>query len=87
MAGDTAPPDAREDGIKALAREKARLEGLLEGLRDRIARIRAEYPYTMKAFVRDEKQIGARKAELEAAIAQWQEALAACQARIREMTG
>lgn len=87
MVGESELPDIKQDGMTTLAKEKTRLKDLLKNLRDRIAQIKMEYPYTMKAFVRDPKQVEERKAELEAAIGQWRDVLASYKARIDEMLG
>ena len=85
MVGEPELPDIQQDGMSAMAKEKTRLEDLLKNLRERIAQIKTEYPYTMKAFVRDLKQVEARKAELNAAIGQWRDMLASYEARIKGM--
>ena len=87
MVGESELPDIMQDGMATLAKEKTRLKDLLKNLRNRIAQIQMEYPYTMKAFVRDPKQVEARKAKLDAAIGQWRDVIASYKARIDEMLG
>jgi hypothetical protein len=56
-------------------------------IKDRTAEIKAEFPYTMKEFVRSPKKIEERRAELEESIKRSNETLAAYAAKIEEMLG
>lgn len=85
MVEEPALNDTKIDGMSALAKEISRLTDLFKSLRDRITQIKMEYPYTMKAFVRDPKQVETRKAELESAIGQWRDVLLTYKAKIKEM--
>ncbi|HOG46001.1 MAG TPA: molecular chaperone DnaJ [Anaerolineae bacterium] len=85
MIAKPAIPDARSDGLAFLTKEKARLTELLQTLRDRIAEIKSEYPYTMKSLVQSPEKIQARKAELEERIEQLNRVLVAYTDRVAEM--
>jgi len=75
------------DGIDSLIKEKERLTKLLQDIKDRIAEIKSEFPYTMKSLVQSHEKTEARKAELEDRIKHLNEVLAAYTERITEMLG
>ena len=85
MIADSVLPDIKSDGLAFLIKEKERLIGLLQIMKERISKIKSEYPYTMKAFVQDPKKIEARKTELRDYIKELNETLAAHAAKIAEM--
>lgn len=85
MVSEPAVPTEKSDGLKVLMKEKERLAKLLQNIKDRIAEIKSEYPYTMKSLVQSSEKIKARKAELEERIKQLNEVLTAFTARIGEM--
>ena len=87
MRGEFPLPESHEDATKALYREKERLEKILQSIRDEIAAIKSKFPYTMREFLNDEKQIAAKKEELENIVRQYQEAAELYNARIKELTG
>ena len=87
MRGEASLPEDHEDSIKALYREKERLEKILQSLRDEIVAIKSEFPYTMREFLNDERQIAAKKEELEDIIRQYQEAAERYELRITELMG
>lgn len=87
MRGEFPLPEENKDAAKALYREKERLERVLSSLRDEIAKIKSEFPFTMQAFLNDEQQIVENKAELESIIRQYQDAAAQYEARIKELMG
>jgi hypothetical protein len=77
--------DDKSDAMAQLIKEKERLSKLLQAVKDRIAEIKAKYPYSMKVFVQSPEKIKARKIELEESIKQLNETLAAYATRIEEM--
>jgi chromosome segregation ATPase len=85
MAAEPAIHNVRYDGLAQLHKEKERLDALLQNVKDKIAKIKSEYPYIMKALVQSPKKTEARRAELEAYIKQLNESLAAYTAKIEEM--
>ena len=83
-------PDATTEtlcGFEVLTEEKERLLGLIQNIRDEIDTIKSEFPYTLKPLLKSPEKTEARKAELEAHIQQLNEALAAYQAKVKEMQG
>jgi type I restriction enzyme M protein len=85
MVTEPALLEEKPDVIPQLMKEKERLSKLLQSVKDRIAEIKSEYPYTMKSLVQSSEKTEARKAELEASIKQLNETLAAYTAKIEEM--
>lgn len=85
MVAESALPEEKPGTISQLAKEKERLSKLLQNIRDRIAKIKSEYPYTMKSLVQSPEKIEARKAELKERIELLNETLAACTAMIEDM--
>jgi hypothetical protein len=73
------------DGLAALMKEKERLAKLLQNIRDSIAGIKSEYPYTMKSLLQNPEKVNARKIELEENIDQLNDVLATYTTRIEEM--
>lgn len=60
--------EQHEDAITELIKEKERLTDSLRIINNQIAKIKSEYPYTMKELVQNPEQIAERKAELESLI-------------------
>jgi hypothetical protein len=87
MVSEPVLPDKASDGLTVLMQEKERLTKLLQSIRDSIAAIKAEYPYTMKSLVQSPAETATRKAELEKNIQELNEALASYTARIENMLG
>lgn len=87
MSEETPLPDAHEDAMKVLLREKERLEKVVASIQDDMASIKAEYPYTMKELLSDEGRVNEKKQELETIIKQYQKMAAYYQDRINEMVG
>jgi len=85
MVADPALPVDVPDGMARLVSDKERLAKLIETVKDDIARIKTEYPYTMKAFVNSPEKINARKTELEGSIKLLNETLEAYTKKIEEM--
>ena len=81
-------PDLHPDisGVQAeLLREKERMLSLIQELRDDIAKIKNEYPYTMKEIVQSEEKTAEKRGQLEELIIQLKKNLEFYQSRIGEM--
>lgn len=85
MVTDSAMPEEKLGVMSHLTKEKDRLSQLIQSVKDRIAEIKLEYPYTMKYLVLSPEKTAARKAELEASIKQLNETLATYAARIEKI--
>jgi hypothetical protein len=85
MVAEPAPLYDGPDATAQLTKEKERLSTLLRKVKDRIAGIKTEYPYTMKPVVQSPEKTEARKVELQEYIARLRETLAAYTAKIDEM--
>ena len=85
MLGEPVSVRDGPDSTAQLTKEKERLSGLLQKVKDRIAEIKSEYPYTMKLIVRSPEKTEARKTELQEYIGRLNETLAAYTAKIEEM--
>jgi hypothetical protein len=84
LSKDLAPDDEAGNQV-FLMKEKKRLVELLESVKARIATIKTEYPYTMKAFVANTEKITERKAELEKLIKHLEEVMGSYTKRITEL--
>jgi hypothetical protein len=73
------------DALSLLIMEKERLYNLIQMVKDRIAAVKLEYPYSMKSLVQSSEKLESRKAELSKTIQQLNETLAAYTAKIEEM--
>ena len=78
-------PEKSENGLTILAKEKERLSKSLELIKEQIAEIKSQYPYTMRELVDDPNQIAEKKAELENTINELKEAYEAYSNRLKEM--
>lgn len=78
-------PGGKSEGQVFLMKEKKRLTELLRAVRDRIAEIKSEFPYTMKALVLNRKKLEERRTELEEQIKQLNEVLTAYTEKIAEL--
>jgi DnaJ-domain-containing protein 1 len=85
MVAEPAASSEKPEAISQLAKEEERLSALLQNIKDRIAEIKSEYPYTMKSLLQNPEKVAARKAELEAAIKQLNETLAFYTSKIEKM--
>jgi hypothetical protein len=84
LSDDLAPDDETCSQV-FLMKEKKRLTELLESVKARIAEIKKEYPYTMKAFVADQEKIVEKKTELEELIKNLEDVLGSYTERITEL--
>ena len=85
MVAEPVIPEQSENGLTVLAKEKERLSKTLELIREQIAVIKTEYPYTMKDIVEDPERTAEKRAEIEETIAELKEAYDAYAARLKEM--
>lgn len=85
MVAEPVIPEKSENGLTILAKEKERLSKSLELIKEQIAEIKSQYPYTMKDLVDDPNQIAEKKAELENTINELKEAYEAYSNRLKEM--
>ncbi len=85
MVDDPVVPEHGENGLSILAKDKERLTKTLELIREQIANIKSEYPYTMKELVNDPGQVAEKRAELEEMIAELKEAHDLYATRLKEM--
>lgn len=85
MVADPVVPEHSESGLSCLAKDKERLTKTLELIREQIANIKSEYPYTMKELVNDAEQVAEKRTELEGMIAELEEAYDLYAARLKEM--
>lgn len=87
MVGGSTLVEGQGDPLGRLVKEKERLSKLVEGIREKIAAVKLEYPYTMKSLLLDSEKVEARQAALESRIAELKLALAAYREKIEEMLG
>lgn len=85
MVGEPLLQDTSQDAMTQLTREKERLECLLKTVKDSIATIKSEYPYTLKEIVNSPEKIATRRQELENVLNQYQDMISIYSARIEEM--
>lgn len=85
MVADSVVPECGESGLSILAKDKERLTKVLELIREQIANIKSEYPYTMKELVNDPEQMAEKRTELEKMIAELREAYDFYIERLKEM--
>ena len=85
MIGEAVLPDHKSEGLALLVKEKERLIVLLENVHSSIAKIKSEYPYTMKSLLQSAERTEERKKELRAGILELSGMLAICSAKIDDM--
>lgn len=85
MVADPALPADAQGSAAQLIKEKERLTKQVQRIVERIAEIKAEYPYTMKEIVQSPDLLEVRKVELETYIKQLNETLDLYKAKIDEM--
>ena len=81
LAADSSAAEAA-GSMELLEKEQKRLAALLAGVSKEIAKIRSEYPYTMKELLADPEAVASRKAELDGTIRRFNEAVASWQNKI-----
>lgn len=85
MVAEPVVPEHSENGLTLLAKEKERLTQILTLIKEQIATIKNEYPYTMKEIVEDSEKIAEKRKEIEDTIAELKEAYDLYAARLKEM--
>lgn len=76
--------DNNLDSMAVLVRDESRLVALVEDLKIEIEKIKTEYPYSMKNFVRDNEALAQKKEELRTTMTQFEDARIRYQAIIRD---
>ena len=71
--------------LSILTKDKERLTKTLELIREQIANIKSEYPYTMKELVNAPEQVAEKRTELEKMIEELKEAYDLYAGRLKEM--
>lgn len=85
MVADPIVPEPGENGLSILAKDKEQLTKTLELIREQIANIKSEYPYTMKELVNDPEQVAEKRTELEEIIAELKETYDLYVVRLKEI--
>ena len=85
MVGGDSLPEQHTDAMAQLAEEKKRLQSAVESVRESIAKIKSEYPYTLKDIIDDEEKTEQKRLELEKVLEQYNELISVYNARIDEM--
>lgn len=81
MISGAKPVTSGEDTMTTLYKEKERLEKKTEDVREKIEKIKSEYPYNVKNIVENEEMCAQRRSELEKIISQYKKATAEYTAR------
>lgn len=84
MVSEIEVVEKAEDGMAVLVREEQRLQELVEDVKLEIEKIKTEYPYSMKHFVQDKAAVEEKKADLRAAMSQFEDAHIRYKAIIRD---
>ena len=85
MVAGPVVPEQSESGLSILTKDKERLTKTLELIREQIANIKSEYPYTMKELVNAPEQVAEKRTELEKMIEELKEAYDLYAGRLKEM--
>ena len=85
MVSESADTPKISNKFAILKREKERLTRLLQCVQDSIAKIKSEFPYTMKSLVNSPEKTAIRKRELERQIVELNEALTNYTAKVETM--
>ena len=85
MVAEPVVVEPSENALTVLAKEKERLSKTLELIREQIATIKSEYPYTMKELVESPEKIAEKKSEIEETLNELKEAYEFYSARLKEM--
>ena len=85
MVANPGISEYNESSLVIIAKDKERLTKTLEVIREQIANIKSEYPYTMKELVNDTEQVAEKRAELEDKISELKEVYDLYAARLEEM--
>lgn len=85
MISNIPAQESGTDALLHLTERKKRLLASIQSVRERIQKIKSEYPYTMKEIVSDEEKLRQRKAELEQILRQYEEWIEYYRKRLDEM--
>jgi ElaB/YqjD/DUF883 family membrane-anchored ribosome-binding protein len=85
MVGERHLPENGQTAMTQLMDEKKRLEGMIKNVRERMERIKSEYPYTVKDIVDDPEKVKQRKAELEQMLSEYNEIIDIYKERLAEL--
>lgn len=85
MVAEPLVVEPSESALTVLAKEKERLSKTLELIREQIAEIKSEFPYTMRELVESPEKIAEKKEEIEETLAELKEAYDFYSARLKEM--
>lgn len=85
MVAEPLVVEPSESALTVLAKEKDRLSKTLELIREQIAEIKSEFPYTMRELVESPEKIAEKKEEIEETLAELKEAYDFYSARLKEM--
>jgi hypothetical protein len=75
------------DGEPAVLRERARLAKALDGLRGKIAALRAQPPFHLEEKLADAAWVDVEREKLKAGAAAWRAKAAACEAQLKTLLG
>lgn len=85
MVGERHLPETGQTAMTQLMDEKKRLEGMIKNVRERMERIKSEYPYTAKEIVDDPEKVKQRRAELEQMLSEYNEIIDIYKERLAEL--
>ncbi len=85
MVAEPIVVEPSESALTVLAKEKERLAKTLELIREQIAEIKSEFPYTMRELVESPEKIAEKKAEIEETLTELKEAYDFYSAKLKEM--
>ena len=85
MADEPQLTDYSDESMTVLVREEKRLIERLESLNLEIEKIKTEYPYSYRNFVKDEEAVSNKKAELQSVIYQLEDAVIRYKAILRSL--
>lgn len=85
MISESVLPDDEQDAMVQLAREKEHLATLLQSVRDDIAKIKSNFPYTMKKLLQNPEKLADYKTKLTDIMHQYEDMIAIYSQKIKEI--
>ena len=85
MVGNGLQPEQSMNAIDQLKKEKQRLAELLDRVQKSVAKIKSEYPYTMKEVLEDEQKVQQIRQEYEDILDQYEEMVFLYRTKIEEL--
>ena len=79
--------EMKQDAIASLRQERNRLVALLDDIKERIVKIKSEYPYTVKEILQDEQQVEQCRNQLENLLKQYKDSITYYKTKIQEIAG